>query len=164
MKRQILLLVSLIFSVAAINFAQTKTVTNSDLEKFRQKRLEAERDYRENYAKLGFPSPQELEKQIAEDRRRLEELSARLQSERLERESLDAQNAQIYSLETQNPYLQNQNGNFPRYERNYFYNYLPYGFYNYRPRYRSNYNRRRFQRTNRMPPIRPPRPIRRNWR
>jgi hypothetical protein len=172
MKKQILLLLSLIFSIALTALAQTKTVTNSDLEKFRQKRLAAERDYRENYAKLGFPSPQELARQIAEDERKLEETSARLEAERIARERADALDAQIYLLESQNNYLQNQARNFPRAERRYFYNYLPdgfytlpYNFYNSRPRYRSNDDRRRrrFQRTNRMPPIRPPKPIRRNW-
>lgn len=159
MKKQILLVISLIFSASILTFAQTKTVTNADLEGFRQKRLAAEKDYRENYEKMGFPSPQELAKQLAENQRRLEELSARLQSERLERERTEALRAQNNILETQNNYLQNQNGNYARYRRNYYYNYPPYGFYNYAfPKYRSKYNRR--FRDNSLPPIRPPKPIR----
>ncbi len=39
MKKQIVVILGLIFSVSAVVFAQTKTVTNADLEKFRQKRL-----------------------------------------------------------------------------------------------------------------------------
>ncbi|MEZ5308152.1 MAG: hypothetical protein R2684_13480 [Pyrinomonadaceae bacterium] len=44
-------------------FGQAKTVTNSDLEKFRQKRLAAERDLRENYREMGFRSPEEMERE-----------------------------------------------------------------------------------------------------
>lgn len=159
MKKRILLVLSLIFSVAGLTLAQTKTVTNADLESFRQKRLEAEKDYRENYAKLGFPSPQELEKQLAEDRRRLEELSTRLRAERLERERNEALKMQADVLERQNTYLQNQNYNYPQERRNYYYNSIPFGFYNYSyPKYRSRYNRR--YRDNSIPPILPPKPIR----
>ena len=159
MKKQILLLISLIFSLAALSFAQTKTVTNADLESFRQKRLQAEKEYRENYEKLGFLSPQELEKQVAEDSRRMEELSARLRSERLEREKTEALQEQTDVLERQNTYTQYQNGNYPQYRENYLYSYPPFGFYYYRaPKFRSRYDRR--FRDNRIQPIRPPKPIR----
>lgn len=70
---------------------QTKSVTNADLEAFRQKRLQAEREYRENYSRLGMPSPEELEKRRVEDIKKLEELSEKLRSERLEREARDAE-------------------------------------------------------------------------
>ena len=166
MKKRILLLLSLIFSLAATGFAQqAKTVTNIDLEKFRAARLEAERDYAENYEKLGFPSPQELKKQIEEDGRRLRELSARLRAERLEREKTEAFADQINLLETQNEIVQSQN-NRPVVRNNYYYGgaagtpylYPSYGFYNYRYRNnRSNYDRRRrYWRSNSIPPIRPP--------
>lgn len=46
-------------TVLTVN-AQTPTVTNADLEKYREKRLAAERELRENYEELGFPSPEEL--------------------------------------------------------------------------------------------------------
>jgi hypothetical protein len=65
MKSLLLILVSIV-TVGA----QTRTVTNSDLEKFRQERLKAEEDYRKNYSRLGMPSPDEIEKN--NDRRRLE--------------------------------------------------------------------------------------------
>lgn len=162
MKKQIFLLLILIFSVAAAAFAQSKTVTNADLEKFRQSRLEAEKDYRENYAKLGFPSPQELEKQIAEDKRAMETLAARLQAERLERERAAATEAQSNLFDAQNTYLQSRNN--ARVERNYYFGYAPFSYFPYGyyiPTYRSNYDRRRrVGRGYRMPPIRPPKPIR----
>lgn len=67
-------------------FAQTQTVTNADLERFREKRLQAEREYRENYARLGMPSPEQIEKQREEDVSRIVEIGDRLRRERLERE------------------------------------------------------------------------------
>lgn len=77
----------LILAAAAAAGAQTRTVTNADLEKFRQERLRAEDDYRRNYARRGMPSPEEAERINAEKRRELEELSARLRSQREASES-----------------------------------------------------------------------------
>ncbi len=66
-----------------------ETITNADLEKFRQKRLAAEKDLRENYAKLGFPSPAELEKQNEEAAKDRAERAEKYRQARLERESID---------------------------------------------------------------------------
>jgi hypothetical protein len=74
--------------------AQDLTITNAEIEKFRQKRLAAEREYRENYAKMGFPSPAELEKQLEQDRLDNEKLAARLSQERVERERIEAMRMQ----------------------------------------------------------------------
>lgn len=52
-----------------------KTVTNADLEKFRQSRTRAEADYRENYKQLGLISPEELEKLNQEDAKSREEFA-----------------------------------------------------------------------------------------
>jgi len=60
---------ALVLVFAATAFSQTKSVTNADLEKFRVKRLAAEKELRENYEQLGFPSPEELAKQEEESRR-----------------------------------------------------------------------------------------------
>lgn len=64
--------------------AQTPTVTGKDLEKFREKRLKAEREYRENYERIGMPSPEELERRRVEDKKTLLELSDKYRQERLE--------------------------------------------------------------------------------
>jgi hypothetical protein len=88
MKKQTIFVLGFIFIFSGFVFAQTKTVTNADLEKFRQKRLKAEKDYRENYAEMGFPSPEELERQNAESRRRLNEFADQLREERITRENL----------------------------------------------------------------------------
>ena len=42
------LVFSFILTATIAAFAQTKTITNADLEKYKQQRLAAERDYREN--------------------------------------------------------------------------------------------------------------------
>lgn len=62
MKRQAIFVLALVFGISSFAFAQTKTITNTSLEKYRQKRLQAEYDLRTNYAELGFPSPDELER------------------------------------------------------------------------------------------------------
>src|SRR5688572_28624104 len=96
------LIFGLTLTLAVTSFGQVRTVTNSTLSKFQQKRLAAERDYRENYARMGFPSPEELDRQREADltaRLKLAEQlrQARLEKERLEleRRSLDLQAARL---------------------------------------------------------------------
>jgi hypothetical protein len=78
--------------------AQTNTVTNSDLERFRESRLQAEREYRENYARLGMPSPEELAKKRDEDISRIVEMGERLRRERLDREMRQAEFAAVNAV------------------------------------------------------------------
>ncbi len=77
--------------------AQTKTVTNADLERFRDKRLQSEREYRQNYEELGFPSPEELERQRKESVIDRERLAERLRDERLQREQFESTFRSEYS-------------------------------------------------------------------
>ncbi|MGH9949380.1 MAG: hypothetical protein ACRD6X_19580 [Pyrinomonadaceae bacterium] len=88
-------------------FGQTKQLTNADLEKYKTKRLQAEKDLRENYEKLGFPSPAELEKQNAQDEKERFALFQRLQTERIEREQIAAERQRlIYEYTQRNqPYV-----------------------------------------------------------
>lgn len=141
-----LFILGLVFCLGSFAFGQIKTITNSDLEKFKQKRLAAEKEYLENYERLGLPSPAELERQREQSNRERSELAVRLEREQLEREA----NVQQPVYVIQSVTINNRRTNRP-----YFYNYLPYGYYNFgfprnRPRYRNN----------QMPPIRPPKPIR----
>lgn len=105
---------ALVFAFAAFTAvsiaAQTKTVTNSDLEKFRAKRVAAERDYRENYTRMGFPSPEELDRQSEKSRVERQELSARLRAERLERERNDLLLAEADRRQTATVYFVTGNG------------------------------------------------------
>lgn len=88
MRTTILFLIAILACTVA---AQTRTVTNSDLAKFAEKRIKAEREYRENYERLGMPSPEELDRINAADAKEREELSERLRAERLRQESINAQ-------------------------------------------------------------------------
>ncbi|HEX8369016.1 MAG TPA: hypothetical protein VF604_10790 [Pyrinomonadaceae bacterium] len=118
MKKRILLILSLILAAASLVFAQTratKTVTNADLEKFRQKRVQAEADYRANYKRLGMPSPEELEERETERQRWLADFSQKADAERAESENYflsraDELKTQIASVEAQINYLRGQVG------------------------------------------------------
>ena len=121
----------LIFAAVGLAVSQTKTVTNSDLEQFRQKRLEAERDYRENYEKLGFPSPEELERQNAESRRRLSELARRIEAENARNENYYKSRAndlltEIAAVDAQIAYLRGEINRLPNRNYIYSYGYAPY--------------------------------------
>ena len=91
--RGIFIAVFLLAAILEVS-AQQRTVTNQDLEKYRSARMRAEKDLRENYAKLGFPSPEELERRRIADAVALDALSTRLRNERLERERISAQQLQ----------------------------------------------------------------------
>lgn len=142
MKKRLLFILCLALTVSA--FAQNKTITNSDLEKYRQKRLQAERDYAENYERLGFPSPSELQKQNEQSRRELSELSERLEQEQIQRQIYTPQPIFVIQSVTVN----NRRANRP-----YFYNYAPYGFYYFRRQNPANQGTKNII-------IRPPQPIR----
>ena len=63
-----------------------KTITNADLEKYRQERVKADDEYRRTYAEKGLPSPEELERREEERQQRLSALSDQLAGERRLRE------------------------------------------------------------------------------
>lgn len=71
--------------------AQGRQITNLDLEKYRVTRVAADKELRENYEKLGFPSPTELERRREKSRVETEELAAKLRTDRIEQERLDTQ-------------------------------------------------------------------------
>ncbi len=75
--------------------AQTLEITNADLEKFRQKRLAAEKELRENYAKLGFPSPEERAKQADLEAKERSALVDKLRADRLERERIEVERLRV---------------------------------------------------------------------
>lgn len=122
MRSKVLFILCSILGATVFVSAQTKTITNADLEKYRQKRLAAERDYEENYERMGFPSPEELKWQNEESQRDLIEYSEQLRSERMENDNsfqadADALRSQIASVEAQINYLRgelNRNPNLGR--------------------------------------------------
>lgn len=133
MKIRLLFILTLI-SVTAFSAAaqQRRTVTNDNLEKYRQKRVAAERDLRENYERLGFPSPEEMDRQIEESRQARAELAERLRTENLEREQLNLERErlnldwQIAEGEAQgrgSEYSSSPNSNFYGGANDFFFNY-----------------------------------------
>jgi hypothetical protein len=131
MKIRLLFILTLISVTALSALAQQRrTVTNDNLDKYRQKRVAAERDLRENYERLGFPSPEVLQKQIEQSRVERSELAARLRAEDLEREQLDLER-QRAANEARNRDHQYQNQNYSGYADDYFYNYSSGGFYSF---------------------------------
>ncbi|MEP6705366.1 MAG: hypothetical protein ABJB34_11225, partial [Acidobacteriota bacterium] len=88
MKKAVLFF-GLLLSLAAVGIGQIRTVTNSSLRKFQQSRLKAESNYRDNYARLGFPSPEELDRQRDADMVARIKLAEQLRHSRLEKERLE---------------------------------------------------------------------------
>lgn len=91
MKIRSLFLVFIFGALAAAAMAQGRTVTNADLDRYKAERVRGETDLRENYARLGFPSPEEMERREAVALKERNELVARLTRERIEQERIDAQ-------------------------------------------------------------------------
>lgn len=94
MKTRYLFLVFIIFAGIGLASAQTKSLTNADLESYRQDRLKAEQDYLENYESLGLPSPAEIERRSEQLAKELAELSDKLRAEGLELERIALQRAE----------------------------------------------------------------------
>jgi hypothetical protein len=155
MKVRLLFILTLI-SITAFSAAaqQRRAVTNDNLEKYRQKRVAAERDLRENYERLGFPSPEELDRQIEQSRAERSELAERLRAENLERErlNLDRQIAESEAQQRRSDYLSSPNKDFYGGANDFFFNYgyapfsynFPnFGYPNYYPF--GGFNRRGFR-------------------
>lgn len=145
MKKKTIFILGFIFVFSSFVIAQTKTITNADLEQFRQKRLQAEKDLRENYAKMGFPSPEELARRNEESRRQLNEFSDRLREERLARESQKLDNQNTYEQGSDYNYNTNPNRGFIDYGNYYSPNYY-YGTYRNRRYLPNNQRNKRINR------------------
>ena len=136
MKRLLILSLSLLTAISA--FGQTKTVTNSDLEKFRQQRVESERKLRTDYAKMGLPSPAEIERRTRQSRIEFEQYSDQLRQKRLLSQNDFASQAnllrsQIISIDAQIDYLRRQNTtNYSNQSYGYSYGYAPNFYQNNR--------------------------------
>ena len=91
MNRKLLFVFCFISLSGVIAAGQVRSITNSDIEKYRQERLKAEAELRDNYVKLGFPSPDELERRRAQSRVETDALSSKLRDERLERERIEGE-------------------------------------------------------------------------
>ena len=90
MRQKTLFVCCLIAVSCSIGISQ-RNITNADLKVYRDTRLQADREYRENYRKWGLPSPEELDRRRDESLRDTVDLSIQLRAQRLERERIDAQ-------------------------------------------------------------------------
>jgi len=73
-----------LLAMATFAVAQVPTVDNFTLEKYQKQRVTAQRDYEQNYARLGFPSPEELDRQREADMNARLQLADQLRQARLE--------------------------------------------------------------------------------
>ncbi|MBC7795280.1 MAG: hypothetical protein H7Z37_00240 [Pyrinomonadaceae bacterium] len=133
MKRETILLL-VVLMLASRVAAQTKVVTNADLEKFRQKRVQNDLDYDRKVKENGFPSRPELERRETERQKGLREFAANAQTKLTNAENYWQAQAvelieQIAQINAEINYIQaNVNQNPAR--QIYSTGYLPYGFYN----------------------------------
>jgi len=84
-----------LIALATMGVAQVPTVDNFTLEKFQKQRIAAQRDYQENYARMGFPSPEELDRQRDADMNARLHLADQLRTARLEQERIDIQRRSV---------------------------------------------------------------------
>jgi hypothetical protein len=99
------LFVFCLISLASVTgLAQARrTVTNTDLDRYRQARVSAERELREDYARLGFPSPEEMQRRELESQAQTANLVERLKQERMERERLELERSRMLQIIPQFP-------------------------------------------------------------
>jgi len=89
MRQKTLFVCCLIAVSCSIGISQ-RNITNADLKVYRDTRIQADREYRENYRQWGLPSPEELDRRRDESMRDMVDLSLQLRAQRLQRDRLDA--------------------------------------------------------------------------
>jgi hypothetical protein len=87
--------VALLFFAAVISVtAQKRTITNADLEKYKQERARAEKEYMDTYQQLGRPSPAELRQQRDESLASTARVAEMLMEQEFERERIELRREQ----------------------------------------------------------------------
>lgn len=71
--------------------AQTRYITNASLAQYKDARLRADREYLENYERLGLLSPEEADRRIEQRTADMLELAKQLRADDLERDRLAAE-------------------------------------------------------------------------
>src|SRR5262245_43412608 len=97
--------------------AQTKTVTNASLEKFRAERVQGDRDLRENYERLGFSSPEERDRRLEAWNRENQQLVDKWEQQLRDQQNASALADQSAAIDRLGQSMQ-QNAT-PRYDPNY---------------------------------------------
>lgn len=124
-------LLLLIFCLTISAFGQNKTVTNADLSKFQQQRLQAEADYDKRAQRGEVPSREELEKREQHRREFLTEQTqkaavAQNQNENYFQSQSYALRTEIAAVEAEINYVRSSVGGIPAPQTYYAVGYLPY--------------------------------------
>lgn len=103
-------LISTLLLMSSLFAQQTRVITNFDLEKYREKRIQAEQEYLQTYQKKGLPSPEEIEKISEERKRKTAEYAQSLDQMRSQlsqyfQQRADELKLQIASLDAQISYV-----------------------------------------------------------
>ena len=124
-------LITLLLNFVATAQTAQKTVTNKDLEKFRQKRQKDDPDDESERRKLGLPSRAEIEKEQARRARETGELAARIRREKAAAENFWQSRAfelktEIAAVEAEINYVRARIGEIPQQQTYYAVGYNPY--------------------------------------
>lgn len=127
MRMRIFFLICFSLAAVVLTAAQGRSVTNADLEKYAEARLKAERNLRENYARLGFSSPEERERRNAAEAKERVELAFRLRAERLAHEQAAAETELLRSQQAKyDSYIRSFSYDSPT--QDYYPGYLVHGY------------------------------------
>ncbi len=132
--RKIFLCVSLISLFSIVNFGQNKKViTNLDLEKYRQQRVQADADYDRKAEAGAVPSKTELEKREQERQKFISEFSQKATAARSEAENYWQAQAyqlrtEIAAVEAEANYIRTRVGEIPQQQVYYSIGSLPYAY------------------------------------
>lgn len=99
--------------MAVIAGAQSRQVTNADLEKYRAERERSEQQYREIYAKRGFPSPEELARRRQQNELDNQELVLEIRERAIALEQFQLRNRQTNYYTTVQVENGSQNQQYP---------------------------------------------------
>ena len=124
-------LITLLLNFAASAQTAQKTVTNADLEKFRQKRQKEDPDDESERRKLGLPSRAEIEKTQTLRARQTSELAARIRRQKAETENFWQSRAfelktEIAAVEAEINFVRARIGEIPPPQTYYAIGYNPY--------------------------------------
>ena len=124
-------LITLLLNFVASAQTAQKTITNAELEKFRQKRQKDDPDDESERRKLGLPSRAEIEKEQARRRRETSELATRIRREKAGAEKFWQTRAfelktEIAAVEAEINYVRARIGEIPQPQTFYAVGYNPY--------------------------------------
>lgn len=138
MMKRVLLFLAFVLLSSSVSFGQQqrRTVTNFDLEKFRDQRLQAEAAYDREARSGRLPSREELNRREEERQRFLSEYSRQAAIEQNQNDNYwqsqaSALRTEIAALEAEIGYVRARLGEIPKPQTYYAVGYLPYSYTNF---------------------------------